>query len=67
MFFRFAGVVVFTDVVLPQRISKCNQTNGYLECLSGECYLASKKCDGFNDCADLTDEASCKYIMFSHK
>lgn len=61
-FFSFAGVVVFTDVILPRRISLCNQTLGYAECLSGRCYLANRKCDGHFDCDDGTDEALCNFI-----
>lgn len=56
---------MFTDVVLPQRTSLCNLTLGELECLSGQCYLASKKCDGIYDCIDHTDEAACNYIIFN--
>ncbi|KAL4122063.1 hypothetical protein QTP88_014463 [Uroleucon formosanum] len=57
--FEFAGVVVFTDVILPRRMTLCNKTLGYAECLSGRCYLANRKCDGHIDCDDGTDEALC--------
>lgn len=63
MFFRFAGVVVFTDVILPLRKTSCNSTLGYAECLSGRCYLADRKCDGHFDCDDGTDEALCKILL----
>ncbi|VVC38101.1 Hypothetical protein CINCED_3A025405 [Cinara cedri] len=57
--FEFAGVVVFTDVVLPLRITLCNRTLGQAECLNGQCYMANRKCDGHLDCSDGTDEALC--------
>lgn len=55
---------MFTDVVLPRRVTLCNATLGYAECLSGRCYLADRKCDGHFDCDDGTDEALC---MFNYK
>lgn len=58
--YRFAGVVVFTDVVLPLRVTLCNRTLGQAECLNGQCYMANRKCDGHHDCSDGTDEALCK-------
>lgn len=64
--FRFAGVVVFTDVILPRRMTLCNATLGYAECLSERCYLANRKCDGHFDCDDGTDEALCKFIISSY-
>lgn len=58
--FEFAGLVVFSDVEVPMRPTFCNITLGYGECLNGRCYRIEKKCDGFRDCEDGTDEAGCK-------
>lgn len=60
--FEYVGLVVFTDVELPRRLGYCNATLGYGECLTGRCYLLSKKCDGIRDCDDGTDEAGCEFF-----
>jgi len=57
---RYAGLIVFSDVVLPRRPDFCNATLGFQECLDGRCYRINKKCDGVLDCEDGTDEANCK-------
>lgn len=60
--FDFAGLIVFSDFEVPRRPSYCNATQGAGECLNGQCYRLSKKCDFMFDCEDGTDEAGCKYI-----
>ncbi|XP_045471389.1 CD109 antigen [Harmonia axyridis] len=59
--FQYAGLVVFSDVPLPNRYSLCDATQGWAECLSGRCYRIEKKCDFYMDCDDGTDEAGCNY------
>lgn len=59
--FEYAGLVVFSDFVLPRRPSYCNASEGLGECLNGQCYRLKKRCDFYNDCSDGTDEAGCKY------
>lgn len=62
--FEYAGLVVFSDVVVPRRLNYCNLTQGLAECLNGRCYQIYRKCDGVFDCEDGTDEAGCKYFIF---
>lgn len=57
--FEYAGLVVFSDIMLPRKLSYCNISQGYGECLNGRCFRIEKKCDGINDCEDGTDEISC--------
>lgn len=64
--FEYVGLVVFSDIEIPRRFSFCNLSQGFGECLSGRCYRIEKKCDGFYDCEDRTDEAGCKHILFSY-
>ncbi|XP_072379728.1 CD109 antigen [Diabrotica undecimpunctata] len=59
--FEYAGLVVFSDFALPRRRSLCNITNGYGECLNGQCYRLQKRCDFYRDCEDGTDESGCNY------
>ncbi|XP_055682834.1 CD109 antigen [Lutzomyia longipalpis] len=59
--FEFAGLVVFSDAVLPRRQEICNASLGYGECLNGRCYRLDKECDGYLDCEDGTDEINCDY------
>lgn len=59
--FEFAGLVVFSDIEVPRLHSYCNASLGMMECLSGKCYPASRKCDRLIDCDDGTDEAGCEY------
>ncbi|XP_069675686.1 CD109 antigen isoform X2 [Periplaneta americana] len=57
--FAYAGLIVFSDVLVPRRPDFCNTSQGLQECLDGRCYRANKKCDGVLDCEDGTDEANC--------
>jgi len=61
---RYAGLVVFSDIMLPRRLEFCNETAGFYSCLTGnnQCYHLSRKCDGIRDCADGTDESNCRLI-----
>ncbi|XP_049816717.1 CD109 antigen isoform X1 [Schistocerca nitens] len=60
--FEYAGLVVFSDVIVPRRPDNCNLTAGYAECLNGRCYRVEKRCDGRYDCEDGTDEAGCTRV-----
>lgn len=61
--FEYAGLVVFTDVVVERRQSWCNYSQGYGECLNGRCFRLDQKCNGIMDCEDGTDEAGCKFFF----
>lgn len=63
--FEYSGLVVFTDGIVPRRNEFCNLTLGYAECLNGRCYSINKKCDGYMDCEDASDEANCNYNNFT--
>lgn len=52
--FEYAGLVVFTDGVVPRRSEYCNITLGYGECLNGRCYNIRKRCDGYLDCGSYS-------------
>ena len=39
--------------------TSCWCTAFLFKCLSGECVMVDKVCNGFNDCADATDELMC--------
>lgn len=60
--FTYAGLVVFSDFMLPARHSNCNATRGWGECLNGRCYRFEKRCDYMFDCEDGTDEAGCAIL-----
>ncbi|KAF4531995.1 hypothetical protein B566_EDAN006540 [Ephemera danica] len=67
--FELAGLVVFSDRMLPARPSNCNATLGWLPCMSGQgsrsggCYRKTAKCDGRRDCEDGTDESNCPMLQ----
>lgn len=60
--FRYVGLAVFTDIIVPRRPDNCNHTFGLSECLTGRCYRTDKRCDGVLDCEDGTDEANCRSL-----
>lgn len=62
--FEFAGLVVFSDIEVPRRYSRCNITLGWAECLNGECYRVQERCDRIINCGDATDESGCKFFQF---
>lgn len=41
----------------------CHEKKGYKPCFSEGCFLETKMCDGYNDCADWSDESDCKFIL----
>ncbi|XP_049876767.1 CD109 antigen [Pectinophora gossypiella] len=59
--FEYAGLVVFSDVMVTRRYSSCNASLGLGECLDGNCYPLNKRCDGVSHCSDHTDEANCEH------
>lgn len=63
--FAFAGLVVFSDVEVSRRSTFCNDTQGFAECLNGRCFKLEKKCDGYMDCEDGTDEAACPRFNYT--
>jgi hypothetical protein len=41
----------------------CHEKEDYRPCFSEGCFLATKMCDGYNDCGDWSDESDCKFIL----
>lgn len=57
--FEYASLVIFTDANVVRRPDNCNETLGYLACMTGVCYRAERRCDGQFDCDDRSDESGC--------
>ena len=57
--FEYANLVVFTDANVVRRPENCNATLGMTACMTGLCYRSERRCDGFFDCDDRSDEAGC--------
>lgn len=64
--FEYAGLVIFTDGVVPRRHDFCNLTLGYAECLNGRCYNINKRCDGYIDCEVSTFKKSVVFMIIEH-
>lgn len=58
--FEYVGLVVFSDTEVARRLSFCNSSQGWAECLNGECYRLEHHCNGYADCQDGTDEMGCQ-------
>ncbi|XP_064467422.1 CD109 antigen-like [Ornithodoros turicata] len=58
--FQFSGLVVATNLNITSFPHMCNESQGQLACVSGQCYPKSAKCNGYKDCDDGTDEGSCE-------
>ena len=41
---------------------KCNDSE--FSCTAGTCISLEKRCDGFTDCEDLSDEEQCILVLF---
>ncbi|KAJ8867275.1 hypothetical protein PR048_031074, partial [Dryococelus australis] len=60
--FALANVVVFTNAHLQESAvdDKCDQKEGLMKCFTEGCFSAQKRCDGNEDCSDLSDETGCE-------
>ncbi|KAF5272540.1 hypothetical protein FQA39_LY07864 [Lamprigera yunnana] len=59
--FEFVGLVVFSDTEVPRRLNFCNASQGWAECLNGDCYKQTDRCNGIIECRDGTDESGCNF------
>jgi len=46
-------------VVAAAEVEECSESRGKFQCADQNCIPASWRCDGDNDCNDLSDEAGC--------
>nr|BAR45628.1 macroglobulin complement-related 2 [Niponia nodulosa] len=62
--FAYAGLVIFTDAIVPRVQINCDPQLGLLSCLNGMCYSKNKRCNNVYDCEDGSDESNCPQRKF---
>lgn len=57
--FALSSLIIFTNLKVTTYPNTCHESLESL-CRNGDCYPNDKKCDGYKDCSDGTDEAECE-------